>query len=374
MRSNRKGKIVRKRLAWLIATGLIAGSLAIPGVAVAHTNEAIAETGGMELALLGSELTVDIDLDEFGNLAMVDVYDATVPPPDPEAAPAEEDQELSDPHRFRFEDEEDGTRLDVMAKKHKLTSKVKAGALEDLVGSHTWSAVLFPESDLTDPTFVTFEVTADGQIFLEDAGIAPLPSCVVPVTKTDDDDDDDEDAAVTIIFTWNGYTKILKIKVDVDDEDGEDGPTAVLKVELRAKDRQRQRGMIEDFEGDHTWTGLLCDGTLAMVDYSIDETGVLGRGAVTFEPPDGDPEYQQPSYEVKDQERGFWVRFDEGKARVHVRFGQTEEGEWDLKVDAKTTEKCKHHDDENDERSKKDRSERERNRDHEDKRKNEGDD
>ena len=68
---------MRKRIAWLITTGLIAGSLAIPGMAFANTNEAIAETGGMELALLGSGFTVDVGLDDFGNIASVDVADPT---------------------------------------------------------------------------------------------------------------------------------------------------------------------------------------------------------------------------------------------------------------------------------------------------------
>jgi hypothetical protein len=377
---------VRKRIAWLISTGLIAGSLAIPGIAAAHTNEAIAETGGMELALLGSDLTVDIDLDEFGNLEMVDVFDATAPPSDPELLPDEGDEAPADPHRFRFEDEEDGTRVDVMAKKHKLTSTVKAAAFEDLLGTHTWEAALFPgaggegqepgaeEAILgAPPTTVTFTVGgAEEAPTIEIIGIEGLPSDATSEFKPDDEDD--EDAAVTIVFMWNGYTKILKIKIDVDDDGDEDGPTAVLRIELRAKDRQRLRAGIEEFVGDHTWTGLLCDGTLATVAYSIDETGVLGLGEVTFDPVD---DGELPGYEAKEQHRGFWIRFDESKARLKVMFGETEDGQWDLKVDAKTTERCKHHDDETGERGNKERPERERNRDHDekdDKRKDEADD
>jgi len=333
-----EGDAVRKRFAWLITTGLVASSLAIPGIAAAHTNEAIAETGGMMLTLPGTGISIDVMLDEFGNISEVDVIDPSVPPV-PEGT-----EELTDPaHKVRFEIDEDGTRLSVMAKKHKMTSKVQAGALEDLLGEHVWSAVLFPEHS-EDPTTVAFTVKDDGGPSITDVIVtgSAEDDPEVMYSVSEGDDEDDEDAMVVITFSWNGYTKILKVKVDVDDDEGDDdGPSAVLKIELRAKDRQRMRGPIGEFVGPHTWTGLLCEGPEVSVVYTIGLDGDL-----TVTPAEGQS--------VKNQERGFQVTFDGSKARLHVKFGETDDGTWDLKVDAKTTEKCKH----NPNRGKKDKPEK----------------
>ncbi|MGI9647812.1 MAG: hypothetical protein ACR2OI_04770 [Acidimicrobiia bacterium] len=334
---------MRKRIAWLVTTGLVASSLAIPGIAAAHTNEAIAETGGMMLTLPGVGVNVDVVLDEFGNISEVGVVDLADPEPGDAGGPL-------DAHKVRFEIDEDGTRLSVMAKKHKLTSKVQAGSLAELAGVHDWSAVLFPDQS-GDPTTVTFTVNDDGgDPSITDVGVEVPPSGAddpeIIYTVSEGDDDDDEDAMVVITFSWNGYTKTLKIKVDVDDDDDDDGPSAVLKIELRAKDRQRLRGPLADFVGDHTWNGRLCDNTEVSVPYNIGPDGEL-----TVTPGEG--------YSVKDQERGFQVTFDGSKARLHVKFGETDDGTWDLKVDAKTTEKCKH----NPNRGKKDKPDKAERRD-----------
>lgn len=298
--------------------------LATPGIASAHTNEAIAETGGFALTLPGVGLNVDVMLDDYGNIERVGVVD-------PDGAALE-------PHKVRFEIGEDGTRLSVMAKKHKLTSKVQAGSLEALLGVHEWSADLF-EDGSTELTVVAFTVAdaGDGTPVLMDIEVTG-PHADAGDTLVADEDEDDDDAVAVLTFTWEGFTKVLKIKVDVDDddddEDDEDGPSAVLKIELRAKDRQRLQGDLVSFVGPHSWDGLLCDGTPVAVAYTIGDDGSVRFGEATAE----------NGFTVKQQERGFQVRFDGTKARLQVKFGQTEDGSWDLKVDAKTTEKCKHDD------------------------------
>jgi hypothetical protein len=354
---------VKKRVAWLITTGLVAGSLAIPGIAAANTTEAIAETGGFSLALPGAGgLTVDVVLDDFGHIESVGVRD---PATEPESGEDGDAEELENEHKVRFELEEDGTRIAVMAKNHKLTSKVKAGGLEELSGPHVWSAVLFP--DLADET-TTVRFTVEGDATgprLTDVSVEGLPAGA-DYSVTPDDGDEDE-AKVVVTFTWMGFTKVLKIKVEVDDDDDDDddGPSAVLKIELRAKDRQRLReDSIDPFLGTHEWSGLLCDGTPVGMEYVIGADGAVELVAVSIaeaEATDG--------YRVKQRGNGFEVRFDDSKARVRVKFGEKDDGSWELKVDAKTTEKCKHernddHDEEHDS-GKKDKPRRDRDdRDH----------
>ena len=106
----RKGA-VRKRIARLITTGLVASSLAMPGIAAAHTSEAIAETDGMILTLPGVGLNVDIALDELGNIEEVVVVGPAAGPGAGAEVPT-----IDDSHRVRFEIDEDGTRVSVMAR------------------------------------------------------------------------------------------------------------------------------------------------------------------------------------------------------------------------------------------------------------------
>ena len=75
----------------------------------------------------------------------------------------------------------------------------------------------------------------------------------------------------------NGFTKTLKIEVDTkydnDDDHGYNGVYGKLKIELKGKDRQVLAGA--DVYGSQTWTGLLCDGTNATVNYTVAQDGTL---------------------------------------------------------------------------------------------------
>jgi hypothetical protein len=318
----------KKKLAWLVSSALVAAVLAIPGIASAHTTEAIAETGGFMLTLPGVGVNVAIDLDQFGMIEAVDVVDPAAPPvAETEAAGTVDPAALEGTHRVRFELADDGTRLSVMAKNHKLTGMVKADGLESLLGPHEWSAVLFPE---LPPTTVRFDVGEGPMITVGDI---TGPDGIVAEVKPYDDDDEGEAGAV-VTFTWDGYTKTLKIKVSVDDDDeDDDGPSAVLKVELRAKDRQR----LENPDlGSREWSGLLCDGTPVGISYEVLE------GSVDFTSATIDDVVATEGFTVREQGKGFQVRFDGSKARVSVRYIQQDGGTWHLKVDSKTTEKCKH--------------------------------
>jgi hypothetical protein len=310
----------------------MAGSLlAIPGLAAAHTTESIAETGGMsvDLVLPGVGLVFNVLLDEFGNIDSVEVVDPTLDP-----APE------SQAHRARFELDEDGTRISVSARKHKLRSKVKVATLEDLLGDHQWSAVLFPEaSDAPTSVDFTIDMEAAGEPSITVTNIAGLPAGAVSEILSSDEDEDEVE--VKIEFSLDGVTKTLKIEVEAEgDDDDKDEVGATLKIELRGKDRQRLEAVAADsLVGSHVWSGLLCDGTTVGVDYDIAAAGTVTIGDVRF-----DGETVSEGFRVKDRENGFMVRFGESRARLKVKLSQNDDGTWDLKVDSKTTEKCKHRD------------------------------
>ncbi|NNL47043.1 MAG: hypothetical protein HKO76_01595 [Acidimicrobiia bacterium] len=323
---------MKKKLILLVISGLVASSLTLPVLAAADTTNAIAETGGFSLSLLGTGLNVDIELNSAGNLETVDV---ATPGLEPEPAAAEATDGVDDPHRFRFDHKEDGTRIDVKSKNHKLTSKVKVATLADLVGTHEWTGVLFPEAIGGDvPTNVTF-VVADG-------GDGPLITDVEVTNGIDSVIEYADDASkAVVVFTWEGYTKQLKIQVDIDDDDDGDDPSAMLKVELRGKDRQRLRQDLASFVGEHVWNGRLCDGTPLTVTYVIDGLGEIGTPTVAVGIGGDAIPVADDGYSIKDKEHGFDVRFTDSKARVRVKFSQKDDGLWELKVDSKT-DKCKH--------------------------------
>ncbi len=320
---------MKKRMTWLIMSGLVAGLLALPVIATADTTNAIAETGGFSLSLLGTGLNVDIELDGAGNLEAVNV---ATPGLEFDPVGDQATDEVDGPHRFRFDHEEDGTRVDVKSKNHKLTSKVKVADLAELVGTHEWIGVLFPDAIGGDvPTTVTF-VVADG-------GGGPLITEVIVTSGIDSVIEYADDASkAVVVFTWEGYTKELKIQVDIDDDDD---PSAMLKVELRGKDRQRLRQDLASFVGDHFWNGRLCDGTPLAISYTIDGFGEIGPPIVNVGEGGENATVADHRFTVKDKEHGFDVRFTDSKVRVKVKFSEKDDGQWELKVDSKT-DKCKH--------------------------------
>ncbi len=321
---------MKKRLVLLIISGVVASSLTIPVFAAADTTNAIAETGGFSLSLLGTGLNVDIELDSAGKLETVNV---ATPGLESDPAGNEATDGVDDRHRIRFDHGEDGTRVDVKAKNHKLTSKVKVANLADLVGTHEWTGVLFPEATGGKvPTTVTFVVADDGPLITDVVVTSGIESVIEYA--------DDASKAV-VVFTWEGYTKELKIQVDIDDNDNGDDPSAMLKVELRGKDRQRLRQDLALFVGEHFWNGRLCDGTPLTVSYTIDELGEIGPPSVTVGAGGDDGTVADHGFTVKDKEHGFDVRFTHSKARVKVKFSEKDDGQWELKVDSKT-DKCKH--------------------------------
>lgn len=323
-----------KQRVLVLVLAMVVGSLAGPAAALANTTEAIAGTGGMQLVLLGSPFTVDVALDEFGNIASVDLGDPGFT------------ETSSGDHKVRFSSADGATKVDVKAKKSKLVASVRSATLGDLVGGHEWSAEVFPGMTATVP----FEISDDGagNPVLALGAIAVDPAVEYTVTGPFQETDDDEaEAKATVEFTWNGFTKSLRIKVEVDHEDDDDdgGPGAKLKVELRGKDRQMlSADLLAQLAGPYTWTGLLCDGTTVEVGYTVNGDGTFTDPTVGFT---GDNSADH-SYGTKTLENGIRVGFDDGEARLIVQLKEKDDSTWQLKVDSKTTELCGYDDDKED--------------------------
>jgi len=330
----------RKRLLSIIAGVVLVGAL--PSIAMANTTEAIAQTGGMTLTLVGVPLNLGITLDQFGKIDMVTI-DTTFSP-----------DHQSD-HKVTFERAGDGsTVVKVKAEGQKLTAKIKTSNIDELVGAQNWSADVFGTGDPTSVDFNIIKVgEGDSAYLMIDGPPGVTPGAGIdfevsgPTTDSDDDDDDDDESEYEskayVTFTMDGFTKTLTISVETEYEDDEDheGVRAKLKVELRGKDVQNLVG--EAAIGEKTWTGLLCDGT-ASVTYTVDAEGNVAVGLISA---DG------YTWNVDTDEDGFEVQFasttdseDDG-AYVKVEVDD-EDGMLELKVKSKTTSSCDDGDDHDD--------------------------
>lgn len=326
------------RLRTLGASALVVALavLGVPGVALASTSEALADTGGMTLTveLLGVPVDIAVTLDDIGHITEVAVSDPAF------------DETRSGEHRVRFLNGDDSTRIEVKARGHKLKSEVKTAGVDDIVGSHTWSADLFGTG--TD-TVVTFRVAknAAGHPELQDVAVdaSTLPPDATFEIKgpKHELEDDEAESKAKIEFFWNGFKMTLKIEAELHlDEAAEERP-AKLKIELKGRDVQRLRNLaLEDLVGDHAWTGRTCEGVPLEVTYSISDSGDL---SFTDASVDGAP---SDAFELKDKGHGFEIEFDGSDAEVRVELKQKDDGTWELKVKSKTTERCDHDDDDDD--------------------------
>jgi hypothetical protein len=319
---------MKKRWATFLAVAMLAGALVAPGAASASTTQAIANTGGMTIGVVGSPLAVTVSVDEIGHLTEVTVGGVVAE---------------GDGHKVRFASEDDSTRVAVQAKNHKLTADIKAADLAAILGSHVWAAPLFGSDTDTE---VTFKVVENGSGHPELADVAVTSDADFVVGDVGNEVEDDEaESSVKVTFTSNGYTMTLKIKVSMDldnDDDDDDDSSVKLKIELRGKDVQKlRRQALDALVGAHVWDGRLCDGTPVGVGYTISEDGDISVDRVTVDGVDTD------GHEVKTMPHGFIVNYDDSKAKVTVELKEKEDGTWDLKVRSKTTDKC-HHDDDDD--------------------------
>jgi hypothetical protein len=291
----------------LVAPALIAIALAFPVGIAANTTDQIAETGGMTVPLLGASVVLKIELDAVGHISAVTLTPA-----------GDLTQTKSSDHRVTFANADGTTRVDVAARGHKLSVKARTGTLDELVGDRVWSAAVFgPGTDSTVP----YTIGKDGGKPTLVIGVPTVPAGVTATVSPVKASGNNVSGMVT--FESDGYVKTLKIWVHVDDGGGK----AMLKIVLSGKDKQKLTGPIADLVGARTWSGQLCDGTVATVNYTVNADGTVTYVSAT------------PAATVKTQGKGFRATFDGTKVRVSVSL-KAKGGSYELKVDGKSG-KCK---------------------------------
>ena len=310
--------LIRNRRSVSVLVGMtLAALLTLPAVVLGNTSGPIAQTGGMTatLPLFGSPLKVVVTLDVVGNISAVDIdpigdFSAT----------------RVGPHAVSFATADGTVQVKIKAKGDKMSIKASASSLADLVGSGTWSADVFGTGDVSEVAY-TVGAALDGTPTLAIDSVAAAPAGVVvdemPVeNKTDEKG---SSASARIAFSFEGFVKHLKIKVSVRHEGDR---VARLSFELSGKDKQKLSGTLEELAGAHSWTGFLCDGTPATVNFMVNTDRTVSFVDAT------------PAATETDSAHGFTARFDGTSTKVKVNLTQNEDGSWTLMVDAKA-DKCK---------------------------------
>ena len=285
--------------------------------------------------LAGVPLTVNVALDTTTG----DITSVSVDPTAGLTATADS------PTKVKFETADGTTKVSVKAKKSSLSLGVKTGKLADLVGTHTWKADLFGASapaaggtaaatPATGPsaaaTVVTYKIGDDGSgaptfEFVGDP--APLNGATLTKLGTwngsKGDDDDSMSAGGRLAFDLNGFRKTLTVSVKVSNEsdDGNTSGAASLRVTLQGRDIQTLP--LDKLVGAKVWSGVLCEGTKATIDYTV-----AADGAITVQSTTPADAMTNPS------RHGVLVKFATGD-KVLIQVFTPSSGDASLKIDRK---------------------------------------
>ena len=258
-----------KRRLIAVATAVLSTVL-IGGVFVQPAAAADPVPTTVTLPLFGVPLTIDITTGPGGALT-----DVSVDPADNTVA-----TQLR-PHKVVFHSANpadptaDPAKIVVRSKHGGQSVSARVGSLADITGPGSWSGDVFGDGNASSVTFTIGGTDAAPDI----TGTAATPAAgitaevgTVEHSTGDDDDESSASARVSVMFTTaagdQSRTLTIKVKVETDD----DGDTsAKLSISLG-----RIKGVAIDAAaaaGPHTWTGLLCDGSTATINYTVATDG-----------------------------------------------------------------------------------------------------
>ncbi len=271
------------------------------------------------LPFLGAQVTLTVTTGPGGNIVSADLDT-----PDAFATGT------VSPNKVKFESTDGALQVSVKSKGNEQRVTAKAGELATLIGDGLWSGDVFGDGALSSVTYTIADDGAGNPVLsnvVATAGAGITAEVTGPESSMDDDD---ATARASVLFTKDGQSRNLSIKVSVshesDDEGDDDDSGASLRISLG-----KLRGVPVDAllaAGDKTWTAKLCDGlTTATVLYTVNEDGTLVLTSV-------DP----TTAEVKHEESNrIEIRFS-GDERVRIS-SSLEDGK--ITVDIKERIRCR---------------------------------
>ena len=281
--------------AFIGLASLVAGGTAASASSV-HAPK-VAGASSFTLNLLGAPITVDVTTGVDGSLTNVDVDPAVL------VATAAHVNKVSFTNTagtmsVSVRANHGGQRLTVRAATLAELASTGSGWTGDVFGNDVESSVTFDVVDNAGSPELANVLCTPG------AGI----TCSLPVTTSGHDDDDDDGSSVSSSVTFTseaGATRTLRIRVGMHTDDG--NTQAVVRISLSRIKEAAITGV-----GAHVWTGVLCDGTPATINYDVADGGAV---TVTSDPA------SVPAFTVKGHDRdGVKVMFASGEqVRISAR-------------------------------------------------------
>lgn len=298
-----------------VATAVL-GTVLIGGVSVPHVAAAPVATT-VTLPIFGATLTTTITTGPGGALTDVSVDNASAVAT--KLTPRKVVFEIPNPDAAG----EPG-RVVVKSKHGGQSVSARGGTLADVTGAGSWNGDVFGTGVASNVTFSIGGTDAAPDItppvVTPAAGLTFVVSAVDHSTGDGDDDESGASARVSVTFktALGDQSRTLKISVKVETNDDGDS-SAKVSVSLG-----RIKGVAIDAvsaSGPHTWTGLLCNGSTATINYTVGTDGSVSTVTTT------------PAADVKQEDGKLDVRFsDNERVRIKVR---EEDGLIKISVDEK---------------------------------------
>ena len=301
-------------IASIVAVGATAGASA-----QAQKAPLVVNNSTFTLNLLGAPLVIDVTTDPGGNLV-----DVALNPPTP---PADVTATVK-PNKVVFVNADGTMKIKVSAKHGGQSVTARAATLLDVSGPGSWTGDVFGTGEATAVNYTVGALPDGSPDVTIDSVISPLTNVIGATVYHPGDPADPQSeehgakASASVEFTSLGQSRTLRVAVELHDDDG--AMTAELRVSLsKIKGAQTASG---EAVGPHTWTGTLCDSTVATFDYTVAADGSVAVGTL----PDG-------ATTTNTGDHGTSVRFATGE-RVQIKV-KNDNGT--LTVGAKASLHCK---------------------------------
>ena len=314
----------------LVVGGAITTHASPSAARLAPAAIAAAATTTITLPLFGAPLTVDITSAPGGDLASVSLnpaggFTAT----------------QVKPNQVRFDfvgvgvNAGNTAKLAVSSKGGGQNVSTKAGQLKDVAGPGKWTGDVFGTAKISTVDFI-IAAQPDGSPDITGVVVASGSDTATIGTVDRSSEENEQTASVKILFTSGIQERTLKISVKVElpavqspdgqSHDGESQDPQSQDGESHAKvsvSLSRIRGQqlpTDKVVGPQTWTGVLCDGSVAKIDYIVQADGSIS--GVTTTP--ATAQVQTTG------DNGIKVRFSD-KEQVKIRV-KTENGQSQVSV------------------------------------------
>jgi hypothetical protein len=225
------------------------------------------------------------------------------------------------PGKVVFVNDTTGVKVTIQSHGNTQSVSARAGTLAQISGNGGWSGDVFGTGATTTVSYTVGD-RGDGTPDITGVTSSDATAVVSPTQYGSGDDDDEQrsTARATVTFTNGSQSRTLSIRASVSSETNDDGTVgtqARVSVTLG-----RIRGVAQDAAvaaGAKTWTGMLCNGSTATINYTVNADGTLSNVTSTPAAIRSDVRGGEADIRISNDERvRIRVRLDNGQITVNV--------------------------------------------------------